>query len=156
MTVPTSQNPDPGAASRKRFEVRSARNAEFFRCDQPWAAISVSSTDRFPVLAEENRVGHLRLTFEDITEVGKPGSFTPALAMEILDFVEAAWDKTEVFLIHCEIGLSRSPAIAAALSQIHYGNDGPWAEHDFLNPLVYRLLVETRARRSAAEKGEEA
>ena len=59
------------------------------------------------------------------------------------------WDEAEVFLIHCEVGLSRSPGIAAALSRIYFGDDGPWAEHDFPNPLVYRLLIETHAFRSA-------
>jgi predicted protein tyrosine phosphatase len=141
--------PDP---QRKRFEVRSARNAEFFRCDRPWAAISVSSSEDFAVLDETNRVGLLRLVFEDTTEPGKLGAFNGALAMEVLDFVEAVWDKVEVFLVHCEVGLSRSPAIAAALSRIHYGDDGPWLEHDFPNPLVYHVLVEMHARRMA--KGE--
>jgi hypothetical protein len=59
---------------RKRFEVQSARNAEFFRSDHPWVAISVSSTDQFPMLDGENRVGLLQLVFEDITDAGKPGS----------------------------------------------------------------------------------
>jgi hypothetical protein len=135
-------HPEPDPNPRKRFEVRSARNAEFFRCDRPWAAISVSSSGDFPVLAEENRVELLRIAFEDITDEGKPGSFTVALATEILDFVGRLWDKVEMFLVHCEIGLSRSPAIAAALSRMYYGDDGPWAEHDFPNPLVYQVLVE--------------
>jgi predicted protein tyrosine phosphatase len=135
----------------KRFEVRSARNAEFFRSDRPWAAISISSSNDFPMLDEKNRLGLLRLSFQDITDVGKPGSFTAADAMQILDFVERMWDQVEVFLIHCEVGLSRSPAIAAALSRIHYGDDGLWLEHYFPNPLVYRLLVETHALRAAQE-----
>jgi predicted protein tyrosine phosphatase len=137
---------------RKRFEVRSARNAQFFRCDRPWAAISISSGDHFPVLDGANRVGLLRLSFQDITEPDQPGAFNAALATEILDFVEAAWDKTEVFLIHCEVGLSRSPAVAAALSRIYFGDDGPWPEHDFCNPLVYSAIVETHALRGRCGK----
>jgi predicted protein tyrosine phosphatase len=136
-------------SAEKRFEVRSARNAEFFRSDRPWAAISVSSSGDFPVLDGENRIGLLRLVFQDITDAGKPGSFTAALATEILDFVEMVWDKVEVFLIHCEVGLSRSPAIAAALSRVYYCDDGPWLKHYFANPLVYRVLVETHAQRLA-------
>jgi predicted protein tyrosine phosphatase len=136
-----NRNPELGVVERKRFEVRSARNAEVFRCDRPWTAISVSSGSDFPVLDEKNRVGLLQLVFADITNAGKPGAFTAALTTEILDFVAQMWDKVEVFLVHCEIGLSRSPAIAAALSRVYYGDDGPWAEHDFPNPLVYRLIV---------------
>ena len=73
--------------ARKQFEVRSARNAEFFRSDRPWAAISITSGDEFPALSEDNRVGLLRLMFEDITQPDTPRSFTPAQAAEILDFV---------------------------------------------------------------------
>jgi predicted protein tyrosine phosphatase len=133
---------------RKHFEVRSARNAEFFRSDRPWAAISITSGQEFPALSEENRLGLLRLVFEDTTQPDTSQSFTPALATQILDFVASVWDKADVFLIHCDVGLSRSPAVAAALSRIHYGDDGRWFELDFPNRLVYEVLVETHSRRS--------
>ncbi len=132
----------------KHFEVRSAWNAKFFRSDHPWAAIQISHNDQFPMLSEENRVGVLRLVFEDIEQADKLESFSPTLAMEILDFVKEIWDKVDVFLVHCEVGLSRSPAIAAALCRIYYGHDGRWADSIFPNRLVYKLLVETHARRS--------
>ncbi len=57
------------------------------------------------------------------------------------------WDVMDVFLIHCEAGLSRSPAVAAALSRIYYSDDGPWFEFDFPNHLVYQLLIETNLER---------
>lgn len=132
---------------RKHFEVRSARNAEFFRSERPWAAIQISSRDGHPVLSEENRIGLLRLVFEDTLEPDRPDSFNASLAKEILDFVDEHWDKAETFLIHCDVGLSRSPAVAAALSRIYYGDDGPCSEMDFPNPLVYQLLVATRSER---------
>ena len=135
-------------AAWKHFEVRSARNAEFFRSDRSWAAISITSGREHPVLSEANRVGLLRLVFDDITQPGTPQSFTPALAAEILNFVASVWDKAEMLLIHCDVGLSRSPAVAAALSRIYYGDDGQWLALDFPNHLVYKLLVETHARRS--------
>jgi hypothetical protein len=137
---------------RKHFDVRSARNAEFFRSDRPWAAISITSGPKFPALDEANRVGLLRLNFDDTTEPGTPRSFTPALAAEILDFVAGVWGQVEVLLIHCDVGLSRSPAVAAALFRIYYGDDGPWFELDFPNQLVYDLLVETHARRSTTQQ----
>jgi hypothetical protein len=91
-------------------------------------------------------VGLLRLVFDDITQPDTPQSFTPALAAEILDYVASVWDQAEVFLIHCDVGLSRSPAVAAALSRIYYGDDGRWFELDFPNRLVYDVLVATQAR----------
>jgi len=138
------------SALRKHFETRSAYNAVFFRSDRPWAAISISSCNEFPDLSEENRVGLLRLTFEDTTEPGKPESFNESLAIQLLDFVQQMWDAVDVFLIHCEIGLSRSPAVASALSQIYYGDTGHWFEFDFPNRLVYDLLIEAHARRTAS------
>ena len=134
------------SAARKHFEVRSARNAEFFRSDRPWAAISIASGPEHPVLSEANRVGLLRLVFDDITQADTPQSFTPALADGILDFVASLWDQAEAFLIHCDVGLSRSPAVAAALSRIYYGDDGQWFELDFPNRLVYDVLVAAQAR----------
>ena len=133
---------------RKHFEVRSARNAEFFRSERPWAAIQISHNDSFPTLSEENRVGVLRLVFEDIEEADMPGSFNASLAAEILDFVGKMWDNMDVFLIHCEVGLSRSPAVAAALCRIYYNHDGRWFDSIFPNRLVYRLLLETHAERT--------
>ncbi|MFW6114395.1 MAG: hypothetical protein ACOC7K_01500 [bacterium] len=137
---------------RKHFEVRSARNAEFFRSDRPWAAISISSRDDHPALDEQNRVGLLQLVFDDTAQPDHAHAFTASHAEEILEFVERMWDKVETFLIHCEIGMSRSPAVAAALSRIHYNDDGPWFEMDFPNRLVYQLLVETAARRHPASR----
>lgn len=98
-------------------------------------------------------MGLLRLVFEDTEEPDTPESFNPALATEILDFVEQMWDKVEGFLIHCEVGLSRSPAVAAALCRIYYNHDGRWFDSIFPNRLVYQLLIETNARRSATGKG---
>ena len=133
-------------AARKRFEVRSARNAEFFQSDRPWAAISITAGDEFPALSEVNRVGLLRLVFEDITQPDTPRSFTSSQAAEILDFVASVWDEADAFLIHCDVGLSRSPAVAAALSRIYYGDDGQWFELGFPNRLVYEVLIETHSR----------
>jgi len=134
---------------RKHFEVRSAYNAELFRCDRPWAAISITTVGDFPVLSEDNREGLLQLAFADTADPGRADSFTATQARELLDFVEQVWDRIEVLLIHCEAGLSRSPGVAAALSRIYYGDDGPWFEYDFPNRLVYRLLIDGHQQRSA-------
>jgi len=134
---------------RKHFEVRSAYNAELFRRDRPWAAISISTLGDFPVLSEDHRKGLLQLVFADTADLGRADSFTSSLAAEVVDFVEQVWDRIEVLLIHCEAGLSRSRGVAAALSWIYYGDDGPWFEYDFPNGLVYQLLVDEHKGRSA-------
>ena len=134
---------------RKHFEVRSAYNAELFRCDRPWAAISITTVGDFPVLSEENRQGLLQLAFADTADPDRTDSFSASLATELLDFVTEVWGQVEVLLIHCEAGMSRSPGVAAALSRIYYGDDGPWFEYDFPNSLVYQRLVDGHRKRSA-------
>ena len=134
---------------RKHFEVRSAYNAELFRCDRPWAAISITTEGDLPELSEENRLGLLQLVFADTADPDRTDSFTVSQATELLDFVEQVWDRVEFLLIHCEVGMSRSPGVAAALSRIYDGDDGPWGEYDFPNSLVYGRLVDGHRQRSA-------
>mgnify|MGYP001823206740 CR=1 FL=1 len=134
---------------RKHFEVRSAYNAKLFQCSRPWAAISITTEGDFPVLSENNRQGLLQLAFADTADSDRPDAFTTVLATELLDFVAAVWDRVDVLLIHCEAGLSRSPGVAAALSRIYYGDDGPWFEYDFPNTLVYQQLVDGNRQRAS-------
>jgi len=111
-------------------------NAEFFRCGRPWAAISISSAGDFPVLGGKNRLGLLRLTFEDTTDAGKPGAFTTAVAAEILDFVEATWDKGRRLsdpLRDRAVEVARR-SLERRFPYIYYGDHGPWPEHDFPTP----------------------
>ncbi len=102
----------------------------------------------FPVLSEDQREGLLQLAFADTADPERPDSFTSSLAAELLDFVDKMWDRVEVLLVHCEAGLSRSPGVAAALSRIYYGDDGPWFEYDFPNSLIYQLLIDGYQQRS--------
>lgn len=134
---------------RKHFEVQSLYNAELFRCDRPWAAISITTEGDFPTLSDVNREGLLQLMFADTADPDRTDSFTASHAAELLDFVEQFWDRVEVLLIHCEAGMSRSPGVAAALSRIYYGDDGPWGEYDFPNGLVYQRLVDGHQQRPA-------
>jgi predicted protein tyrosine phosphatase len=136
---------------RKKFDVRSFWNAQIFRSDRPWAAISINTTDDdFADLSEENRRGLLRLVFADTADPNRDDAFNPALAQELLEFVERMWDEVEVFLIHCEAGLSRSPGVASALAKIYYDDESLWQTYCFPNQLVYRLLLEGNDKSSGS------
>lgn len=63
--------------------------------------------------------------------------FSVSQAKEILAFVERHKD-VESILINCEGGVSRSPAVAAALGQILHGVSPPY---DGTNRLVYETLL---------------
>lgn len=137
----------------KNIVVKSKKKAQGFLWDQPWAAISVSTNPlEFAHLSTDNRVGLLQLSFEDsdleqpFGEVPKRNLFCKAHAEQILIFVDDVWDKIETLLVHCEAGLSRSPAIAAALSHIKHGpaTDKMYFVRYTPNRLVYRKIMEAK------------
>ena len=92
----------------------------------------------------------LQLEFWDIStsaeSLGLRGegilSFEEDHATQILDFVHDMWDQVECFLIHCDAGLSRSPAVAAAIERIYYEDDQYWFNTKTPNMLVYRKLLD--------------
>ncbi len=64
-----------------------------------------------PGLIEAKR--HLKLAMNDIGFAGGNGLVAPSVAHveQLIDFVEA-WDRTTPMVIHCWMGVSRSPAAA--------------------------------------------
>ena len=118
---------------KKTFEVRSRGYAKEFKFESPWAAISIVTEPPWPELLEENRIGLLQLEFMD-AEFVRPTSmwgnglsiFNEGHATQILEFVSDMWDQVECFMIHCDAGRSRSPAVAAAIEKIRYDDDQYW------------------------------
>jgi predicted protein tyrosine phosphatase len=135
----------------KEVFVRSKGHAAMFESDVPFAAISVSTNaGEWPVISENNRVALLQLSFADrdmVREatpevIEKYDLFRPEQAKQILDFIGENWDKVEAFLVHCEAGISRSPAIAAAITKIAGGDDAYYFRHYSPNRYVYKTLLE--------------
>lgn len=129
-----------------------------------WAAIQVTTPGSgFPLLPIENRVDCLQLKFWDleeplntkkksfkdvdsplILEIGEDQLFTESQAWQILDFVsDIIESEAKVLVIHCEAGVSRSPAIAAALIK-SFGQDDSFIFQSGSgyspNKRVYRVL----------------
>ena len=126
------------------IQVCSRRGAREFKSDVPWAAISITSNPHvWPDLSEENRVGLLQLYFLDRTQHGED-TITQEHVQQILDFVKEHWDKIDGLLVHCDAGLSRSPAVAAAIAKIFIGEgeDQPYFQRYWPNYLVYKMILE--------------
>lgn len=127
--------------------VMSMFDATNFHHENAWAAISIASeVGANPILKTQNRIGLLELQFEDID---KPNNsthlfFNSNQAQQILDFVEEFYNKIEVLLIHCHAGMSRSPAVAAAIDFIYTGNDSHWFKTKTPNMHVYRTILNTK------------
>ena len=118
--------------SRQALEKACAAN--------PFAPVAIISiTDVFEPLANipanYNIRCCLRLQFNDVFE-DEAGAMCPADADDIAEFVydidENHIEADEIW-IHCEGGVSRSAAVAAAISKHFYGDD-MWV---FSNPAYY-------------------
>jgi predicted protein tyrosine phosphatase len=141
--------------------VLSKRLAKDFISDAPWAAISIDTIDKWPSLGQCQRVDLLRLSFADLDKQEyidthnelfsgyKIRLFTEQDAEDILNFILSVKDRIDTLLVHCEAGISRSPAIAGALSLIFYQNDEKFFKKPYSpNMVVYRTILN-----KANEKG---
>lgn len=128
------------------IQVRSRSEAKEFKEDLPWAAISISTMpDEFPELHTENCLGVLQLSFFDSEfKTNGPQFFNKDHADKIVNFLKEMLPQIECLLIHCEMGVSRSPAIAAAICHVLYGQHTETIYFKNYNPniLVYRKLVD--------------
>jgi len=68
--------------------------------------------------------------------------FTKEDAKAILRFVIPYSAKIGLIVVNCEAGISRSSAIAGALSKIMNGDDEYYFKHYCPNSLVHRLILE--------------
>lgn len=118
--------------------------------DKTHAFISIRcSGDSSPkILTNDNTLGFLSLQFDDIDSKDdlfinskKLVPFSEQIAFDILDF----WSKInpKIFIVHCDAGFSRSPAVAAALTTINGDRDLEYFTRYRPNMLVYRTIVET-------------
>ncbi|MCO6042684.1 hypothetical protein NG895_02080 [Aeoliella sp. ICT_H6.2] len=129
--------------------VCSREHAEEFECSVPWACISIVSLgDERPEMSEENRVDLLELSFDDITKEHPQGRlFSDSDAADILDFVAANCRRARVVMVHCEEGVSRSSAVAAAVAQSLGLDAEPFLGGDYdPNQRVLSLLWERLAQ----------
>lgn len=68
--------------------------------------------------------------------------FTDKDAENILDFVKSCKEATDLIVVHCEAGISRSAGVAGALSLIYNGSDKEFFSGYFHpNMLVYRKIL---------------
>lgn len=121
--------------------------ARDFTYDKPWAAISIGSELKdWPKLNKCQQVDLLQIAFADINEPTKRGDqelilFTDDHARQIWDFVEKVWDKVELLLVHCLAGVSRSPAVAAAIAKVKYGDDSLYFSRYTPNSKVFNTML---------------
>ena len=112
--------------------------------------ISITSTQEDLALlrANDHCRGILRLSFLDADEGSEPlvggELFSLDQAMQIWNFVERHQADVQRIVVHCDAGISRSPAVAAALAYVLNGNNDEFFLGQYMpNARVYRLLLDT-------------
>jgi len=85
-------------------------------------------------------------TPENWVEWKKEEPIIKGVTSTILRDFKKCYQQAECFLIHCTIGVSRSPAVAIALNEIFdLGEDSDFLKkkHPCYNKFIYRMLKET-------------
>lgn len=118
--------------------------------DAAYLLISIRDPDRRSVRFKKpsGLVAALELAFHD-AEPAAGFSVPPQIKMmthdqahQICEFIKARPDKAEAIVVHCEQGMSRSPAVALAIAE-HLALDTDWIWESFQpNQFVYGLVAD--------------
>lgn len=112
--------------------------------DKNYIIIS-TTTDDTPAVVNVSEDKVIRFTFEDIGRDDKGRIFSKEDAFAIKNFVSSHLDNLEQIVCSCDAGISRSPAIAAAISYWLNGTDKPIWDNPIYRPnsFVYTTLLYT-------------
>jgi len=132
--------------SAPEIVVLSRLDAEAYEPRANEICISIFDPDAEPAGVSTAFAAILRLAFDDITEMGEPTDvlFARDHANAIARFIRA-WPAAERVVIHCNMGVSRSPGVALGLCDWH---DWATAELERSHP-GWNRLVRTVMRESA-------
>ena len=112
--------------------------------DKNYIIIS-TTTDDTPAVVNVSEDKVIRFTFEDIGRGDNGRVFSKDDAIAIKNFVSSRLDNLEQIVCSCDAGLSRSPAMAAAISYWLNGSDKAiWDNPRYTpNSHVYTTLLYT-------------
>lgn len=111
-----------------------------------WAVISITSPGDDPVELKPGWAAVLRLAFVDADRHSTDGElFSDDMAAQVIAFAQQAISEGRSVLVHCLFGVSRSAAVAVALSEYHglpafIGEMPLNSRYTLYNKHVYRAL----------------
>lgn len=120
--------------------------------DVPFVVVSITTSpfDEARIPPSAHCLGVLRLAFFDsdlsAEEDGPEGLFSRDDARQIWRFILPLRTKLRCIVLHCSAGLSRSPGVAAALSNVLCGDDQAFFARFRPNRRVYALLIDVFSR----------
>lgn len=106
-------------------------------------SITSSVDEEIVIPPNINRVSTLFLKFDDVQDIDSRFIyFDQSMAQDILDFVERYCNQISLIVVQCQAGLSRSVAIASALSKILNCVDDAIFTKGIPNMFVYTTLLD--------------
>lgn len=126
---------------------------------KPHIIISIVEPREMPIQFADNktRLAVLSLGFYDldynperwgekdtheIVETYGHGIFTLDQAKQIIDFVEKWKNEAKIIMVHCAAGVSRSSAVAGAISLVLNGKDQKFFSSPYIpNQFVYHTII---------------
>ena len=153
--MPPESNRKSGRArgSPPEIIVLSREDAESYAPTGREVCISISDPQAPPARIAESFLAVLRLHFDDVVESSDPSDilFDAEHAREIDRFIER-WPDAERIVVHCNMGMSRSPGVALGLCDLRgWATAALERSHPGWNRLVRKKLVE--AGRAESEGG---
>lgn len=117
------------------------------------AMISITGTGEPRVALKKGWAFRLRLTFDDI-EIPVRGMrlFSEKDANRVIDFLDRVEGKVDHIVVHCTLGLSRSPAIARFIT-FKYDLANGFRDHRTFNRHVFKTLFVRWKHRIAPGEG---
>ena len=129
--------------NQMKFKVFSRDEIKGYSLKEDHVVISICAPEDTPAeLAKiDSRLDTLHLFFHDFDRKIKGYKlFSIKDVRKIIDFVEKYKNKVKCIVVQCDAGISRSPAIAAALSKAMACGDNHFFTHYIPNRYVYSLL----------------
>jgi predicted protein tyrosine phosphatase len=112
-----------------------------FTSGKPYIVISIGTSADRPQFADHpNHLAVEHFTFFDINEA--PRTLQQRDAERLWAFVCRYWDQVSVVVCHCDHGMSRSPAVAAAIMRAKGSVDAEWFRRGSPNLAVYDRMLE--------------
>ena len=132
------------------FSRTEAESVEY-ECPHAWVSIYTPRDVPAALRTNDRTVGVCVQRFHDLddraVEAGavedwvEPDLFSDEQAGELAAFLRKVWGVADKLLIHCDAGISRSPAVGAAALK-HFTGDDSWIFRDYYpNMRVFRKLL---------------
>ena len=124
--------------------VMSRDQAAFFEHNEPYAIIGINDkySREIEYVDSQYLVDKLIVEFDDIMKpIKNMVLFNWKIARKIWDFVDEVHDDIDLLMVHCNAGVSRSAAVAAAISKTYNGHCTEYFYWYCPNPHVYKVMM---------------